>query len=316
VSTFFSALGVLAPVLFVLALGYCAGRMKRFDSDQVAGLNELVLGYALPALLFVGIARAPRAALFSEAPFVLALLVAGLGLFVAVALVSVFLLRHTLSAAAIQSASVTLSNVGFAGVAILTPLFGQDSLLSIAVAALVLNVTIIPVMVTMLEYDRHRSLGGGVRLGALIGRSVADSFSQPYVWAPLLALILVLLGVRVPKEIDSMLALIGSATGGAALFVAGIILAAFRITVTFETVGNTLVKVVVQPVIMALLVIAFGIAQPLRAEAIVICALSSAVVCPMLAVRYKAYQAEAASTLLLTTLAMVVAVPIAITLAR
>jgi len=36
--------------------------------------------------------------------------------------------------------------------------------------------------------------------------------------------------------------------------------------------------------------------------------------CPMLAVRYKVYEAEAASTFLLTTLSMVIVVPIVITL--
>lgn len=65
-TTFFSALEVLLPVLFVLALGFWAGRAKRFDSDQVAGLNELVLNYAFPALLFVGIVRASRGSLFPK----------------------------------------------------------------------------------------------------------------------------------------------------------------------------------------------------------------------------------------------------------
>ena len=316
-ANFFNALQVLLPVLFVLALGYWAGRAKQFDSDQVAGLNALVLDYALPALLFVSVARAPRALLLSEEAFVLALIVDGLGLFVVVALVSVFLLRHTISAAAIQSGSVTYANVGYIGIPILTPLFGQSSLFSVAVAALVLNITVVPLMVTMIAYGQQGSLSGGVRdLAATIGRSLGDSFSQPFVWAPLLAMILVLLGLRVPREIENMLDLIGGATSGVALFVAGIILAAFRITITFETVGNTLVKTAVQPAIMALLVVALGITRPPRAEAVVIYSLSTAAMCPMLAVRYKVYEAEAASTFLLTTLAMVVVVPIIVTLAR
>ncbi len=314
---FLNALGVLLPVLFVVGLGYWASRRKQFDSDQVAGLNALVLDFALPAFLFVSIARAPRATLFSEAPFVLALLVAGIGLFFATALFSVFVLRHSVGAAAVQAASVSLANVAFAGTPILTPLFGKVSLVSIATAALVLNTTIVPSMVTMLEYDRQRAAGSGQRsLGELIGKSVTDSLKQPFVWAPLLALILVLLGVSVPSEIDNMLALIGSATTGVALFVSGIIIAAFRITISVETVGNALVKALVQPAIMALLATALVIAQPLRTEAIIICTLATAVICPMIAVRYQVYEAQAASTFLLSTVAMVVVVPLAITLTR
>ena len=317
VNTLVNALEIILPVLFVIALGFGAGRTKQFDSDQVAGLNALVLNFALPALLFVSIAGAPRAVLFAEAPFVLALLIAGLGLFVMVALISVFVLRHSVGAAAIQAACVSLANVAFAGTPILTPLFGKVSLVSIATAALVLNVTIVPSMVTMLEYDRQRAAGGASgSLGALIGRSLANSFKQPYVWAPLLAMVLVLLGVSVPTEIDNMLALIGSATAGVALFVSGIILAAFRITITLEIIANTLGKAVVQPAIMALLVTAFMVAQPLRSEGIIICTLATAVLTPMIAVRYKVYEAQAASTFLLTTLSMVVVVPLAITVTR
>jgi predicted permease len=50
---------VVLPVFFVLALGYFAGRARKFNSDQVAGLNELVLDYALPAMLFVATVKTP-----------------------------------------------------------------------------------------------------------------------------------------------------------------------------------------------------------------------------------------------------------------
>jgi predicted permease len=315
IATFLTALGVLLPVLFVVGLGFWAGWAKRFSTDQVAGLNEVVLDYAFPALLFVAIVRASRIALFAELPFVLALLVAALGLFVAIALLSVFALRHTLGAAAIQSISLTYSNASFAGIPILTPLFGAGSLLTIATAALMFNITLVPITVTILEYERQRAAGGTkVGLGTLIGHSVLDSLKRPYVWAPLLATVLVLCDVRVPAEIQNMLELIASATAGLALFVAGLILAAYRVKFSPEILGNVSVKMIVQPVLMALLVAALAIARPVGSEAILICTISTAVICPMLAVRYKVYEAEAASTFLLTTLSMIIVVPIAIAL--
>ncbi|MGA8840439.1 MAG: AEC family transporter [Candidatus Aquilonibacter sp.] len=316
-TTVITAFEVLLPVLFVLALGFWAGRAKRFDSDQVAGLNELVLNYAFPALLFVAIARASRDALFSEAPFVLALIVAALGLFVVVALISVFVLRNSLGSAAIQSISVTYSNASFAGIPILTPLFGQSALFTIATAALIFNIMLVPVTVTMLEYDKQRAAGAAsLSVATLLGRSIVDSFKRSYVWAPLLATILVLLDVRVPTEIQNMLDLIGSATAGVALFVAGLILAAYRIKLTPEILGNVLTKMIVQPGIMALMVLALAIAKPVGSEAILICSISPGVICPMLAVRYKVYEAQAASTFLLATLLMIVVLPIVIVLTR
>ena len=63
IATFITAFEVLLPVLFVLALGFWAGRAKKFDSDQVAGINELVLDYAFPAL-FLSRSSEPRAMRF------------------------------------------------------------------------------------------------------------------------------------------------------------------------------------------------------------------------------------------------------------
>jgi predicted permease len=85
---------------------------------------------------------------------------------------------------------------------------------------------------------------------------------------------------------------------------------------TPEIFGNVAVKMIVQPLLMVLLVGALAVTKPLAGQAILICSFGSAVVSPMLAVRYKVYQAEAASTLLLTTLAMVIVIPIAIMLTR
>lgn len=315
-STLLNAVSVLVPVLFVMALGFWAGHAKRFDRDQVQGLNELVLAFALPATLFVGIVTTPRSSLLAAGPFVLALLIAFVGLFMAMAAFSVFVLHHGLGAAAIQANCVSFSNVAFIGIPIFTPLFGPSSVLSVAVAALVMNVTLTPLTVTVLEYEQRRSAGGGKTRGlaALVGRSLTSSFKKPIVLAPVLATLLVLLGVTVPKELDSMLNLIGSATSGVAVFVAGLIIAAYQVKVTVETAGNTLVKMIVQPALMAGLVLAFGIGKPLGSEAILLCALPTAVVPVMFALRYNVYEAEAASTLLLTTLAMIVVVPIAIAL--
>jgi malonate transporter and related proteins len=314
-STVINAFLVLLPVLFVMVLGFLAGRARQFDHDQVQGLNELVLTFALPALLFVGIVTTPRSSLLAAGPFVLALLIAFVGLFVVGAVFSVFVLHHRVGAAALQASCIVFSNVAFIGLPILTPLFGSSSTLAVAIAALVLQVTLVPLMVTMLEYDRQRSAGGETpRLAALVGQSLLSSLKQPVVLAPLLATFLVLLAVPVPKEIESMLNLIGSATAGVAVFAAGLIIAAYQVKVTVETAANTLVKMIVQPALMALLVVAFGIGKPLGSEAILICVLPTSVIPAMFALRYKVYEAEAASTLLLTTIAMIVVIPLAIAL--
>lgn len=79
----------------------------------------------------------------------------------------------------------------------------------------------------------------------------------------MLATALALLAVLVPNEAVSMFNLIGSATTGVAIFVTGLIIAAYQIKMTMETAGNTVLKMLVQPALMAGLVLALGITEPL-----------------------------------------------------
>ena len=58
----------LAPVFFVIALGYDAGRLRIVDNRQVDSLNALVMDFALPAALFAATASAWRSQMFAQAP--------------------------------------------------------------------------------------------------------------------------------------------------------------------------------------------------------------------------------------------------------
>jgi predicted permease len=139
-----TALTVLLPVFFVLLLGYFAGRAKEFNANQVAGLNDLVLDYALPAMMFVATVKTPREQLLSEGPYALALLVAFVGLFLAVVLVSTRLLHHSLGEATLQANLASFPSVGFFGSPIFKGLFGPSSLVSIAFATTLSAITMIP----------------------------------------------------------------------------------------------------------------------------------------------------------------------------
>jgi malonate transporter and related proteins len=240
------------------------------------------------------------------------------GLFIVIAVISFVVLRHSVGAAALQAQTVTFANFGFIGPPIFSSLFGASGTASVAITGLVVYMTVVPVSVVMLEYEKRRAAQGGrpQGLAAVVGHAVISSLKRPVVWSPLLAAILVLMGVPVPKEFESMLYQIGSATAGVGLFASGLIIAAYRAKVTAESLGNTALKMVVQPVLMGLLVMMLGVAKPLGTQGVVMCALPTAALPVMLALNYHVYESEAASTMLLTTLAMIVNTPIAIAWAR
>ena len=312
-----TVLTVLLPVFFVLGLGYFAGRAKKFDADQVAGLNDLVLDYAFPAMMFVATVKTPRDELLSEGSYALALLVAFVGLFLAVVLVSTRLLHHSLGEATLQANLASFPSVGFFGPPIFQGLFGPSSLVSIAFASTLSAVTMIPLTLVLLEIHHQRTTRGeGQRVSSLIVQSLANTLKKPMVWAPLIGLALVLAGVRVPPLVDNMLMLIGSSTSGASIFLAGLIIAAYEIRLNREVIANALVKMVAQPLLMVLLVAALKVGSPLAGEGIVICAIPTAVFAPLLAPRYRIYEVESSSTLMATALLMIVTLPIAIFVCR
>jgi predicted permease len=304
---------VLLPVFFVLGLGYFAGSAKQFDSDQIRGFNELVLDYAMPAMMFVATVKTPRDQLLGEGRYALALLVAFVGLFLIVVLVSTRVLHRSLGEAALQANLASFPSVAFFGPPIFQGLFGASSLVSIALSAVLSTIAIVPLTLVLLEIHRQRAAGGEAQqLSSLILRSLANTFQQPMVWAPLIGVALVLVGVHVPQVFDDMLTLIGSTTSGASIFLAGLIIAAYEIKLNREVIGNALVKMIAQPLLMAVLVSVLGVANPLAREGIVVCAIPTAVLAPMLAPRYRLYEVESSSTLVASALFMIVTLPIAV----
>src|SRR5438477_5492081 len=266
-----------------------------------------------PAMMFVGTVKNARSQLLSQGLYAFALLIAFVGLFLVMVLVSTRVLHHSLGEAALQANLASFPSVAFFGPPIFQGLFGASSLLSIALAATLSAITIVPLTLVLLEIHRQHAAADEVRpVSSLILQSLANTLKQPMVWAPLIGLVLVLVGVHVPQVFDNMLTLIGSTTSGASIFLAGLIIAAYEIKLNREVIGNALVKMIAQPLLMAVLVSALGVANPLAREGIVICAIPTAVLATMLAPRYRLYEIESSSTLVASALFMIVTLPVVI----
>src|SRR5579863_3496589 len=66
-------LNSLAPVFFVLGLGYFAGRWKMADNKNVHSINIMLMNFAVPCALFLAIARATSKVLAQQYRLVVAL---------------------------------------------------------------------------------------------------------------------------------------------------------------------------------------------------------------------------------------------------
>jgi malonate transporter len=310
---FAEILNIVFPIFFVLLLGYAAGRTNQFDSHQVAGINELVLNFAVPASLFVGTVGVSRTQLLRETRLLMAMLVSLVGMYIVVFLLGKILFRHTVGGAALQAIAVSFTAGPFFGPAVLIPIYGTSSAVAISMIALILNIVIVPATLVLLGISLPPAESGIKSPAvALLGSALVRAIKAPFVWVPLVAFALVLAGVNVPAVVDSALGLIGHATSGVALFVAGITIATSKITLNLEVGVNAVLKMVVLPVFCFSLAALFSVKAPFSDEGLLLTALPSGPIGILLATRYKTYEAEASSTMAVTMILIVPTIPIAL----
>lgn len=117
--TFFT--GDLLPIIVVMLLGYVSGKRQAFDEEQARALNKLVLNYALPAALFVSIARANRDMIFADSRLTLISLVVIVGCFLFSWFSCYKFFKRTRAEAAVCALIAGSPTVGFLGFAVLDP---------------------------------------------------------------------------------------------------------------------------------------------------------------------------------------------------
>jgi malonate transporter len=294
-------LSVLVPVFVVIGLGYFGGKRKVFDDDQIAGFNEFVLGFALPAMIFAGVLATPRSVLAEDATLFLAVILVQLVFLVLGVVLGMRVLGQGLAAATIIGLLISVPTAAFMGTPILDGLFSKaSSSNAIALYAISTNVTALPLSIILLEWAT-RATDQARGFGPILGETLRKTISKTLVWSPLVALTLVAIGVHVPSPFDNSLDLIGESTSAVALFASGLILSRYRLHVGTQPVMLALVKNLVQPAAMLGVALLFGITGVARSESVILTAMPASVVAPMFAVRYRSYESESASTLIVGT---------------
>jgi len=243
----------------------------------------------------------PRSVLAEDAILFLAVVLVQLVFLVLGVALGTTVLRQGLAAATIIGLLIAVPTAAFMGTPILDGLFSKaSSSNAIALYAIATNVTVLPLSIVLLEWGtRPADEARGV--GAILGEVLRKTISKTLVWSPLVALALVAIGVHVPSPFDNSLDLIGESTSAVALFAAGLILSRYRLHIGTQPVLLALLKNLAQPALMVGLALLFGITGVARSESVILTAMPASVVAPMFAVRYRSYEAESASTLIVGT---------------
>src|SRR5260370_4273141 len=208
-----TVLGALLPMVVTFLLGFVAAWHHDLGRNDASILNRMVLLYAVPLALFAGSVTTSRTALSQDIPLVIALCLAIIGLYGAVFLLSRIVLRFPTSISALHALTASAPAVPFVGPAVLGDLFGGLSAIPIAIASLVINLTVVPLTILLLALDTTgrdpRETATDKEYLASPATKLAETVKQPIVWAPVLAFIIVLCGLRIPRLLVPSLPLRG-----------------------------------------------------------------------------------------------------------
>jgi len=197
------------------------------------------------------------------------------------------------------------------GLAVLEPLLGPTSGGAVGLVALAINLTVPPAVV-LLEMDaaaKNQQVATNRSKPSAIVTGLNAGLKSPLLWAPILGITVVLLNIRLPAVLASCFELIGSATSGVAVFAVGLVLAAHPVRLSRAVLVKTLGRVTVQSAVLFALLHLLHVVSPFAREALVCCSFPLATVVVLFAARYKAVESEAASMLLVSTLALLITVP-------
>src|SRR5271154_2163081 len=285
-------------------LGFVAARRHDFGSKDAPTLNRMVLQYAVPLALFAGTVTTSRAALSKDIPLVIALCAGIIGFYGVVFLFSRIVLRMQVSTSALAALTASAPAVPFVGPAVLGDLFGGLSAIPIALGSLVINLTVVPITILLLALnstgreptENTPAVQGGEQsessprsFVSVFAAKLVETVKEPIVWAPVIAFVIVLIGLHISQVIVHSLSLLGQASGGVALFACGIVLGGLRW---------------------------LGYGSPLVSEAVLTTAIPTMPIVIMFALQYRIAQAEAASAVFFSMMGSVVTMGVFIALTR
>lgn len=294
------------PVFGLVLCGYLAGKFGIVGAESSDALNQFVFYFALPAMLFVAVARGSLAEILNW-PF-LGTVVAGTLACAAIGFLVSRLASHGSGQEnALRALNASFGNTGYLGIPLLTVAYGEAAALPAAMATIATNVMLFAVGLALLELydDKHGSQaqGASMALPRRLALALGGVLKSPLIWPIGLAIGMVAAGLALPVPVARFADLLAGSAGPAALFALGLF-------VSRQAMGegmaagwpSVMLKLVLHPLIAAVLVYHFVPLEPLWAKVAVVCAsLPLGASAFVLAQRYKVLEVETSCSAVLST---------------
>ena len=297
----------MLPVFGLVACGYLAGRAGLVTQASSTALNQFVYAFALPAMLFIAVYRGSLEDILSGA-FLLAVIVATVG--TAAAGFALSRMNGAPNAeSTMRALNASFANTGYLGIPLVTVAYGERAALPAALATVATNFVSFALAVVCLELFVNPRRGG-------VRRALRGVVMSPLIWPIVLAILFVGLEIRLPLPVERFATLLAAAAGPCALFAIGLFVSQLSIRAGAAASWQTSVlKLVVHPILMALLVYQVLSVDPFWAKIAVVCAsLPLGATAFVLAQRYGLLEAETSTGAVVSTAASVLTVSLVMAL--
>lgn len=240
-------LGVLVPFFLIVALGYGAARYRLVWQSGLNGLNAYLFNFALPVMMFRGVAMRDLAEI-ADARLAFVYGLATTVLFLATAAVAARLFRLDRTNAIFHGLGGVQANNGFLALPLLPALFGDAAIAPLALTLLADIAVLYPLCLVLADMAARRP---HVRRSPLA--SVARTFySNPFIPALVLGFVFAVLQLRLPGPAQAAVDLLAAGAAPAALFALGASLSIYREPTrrTAQVALMNAVKLAVMPVLV------------------------------------------------------------------
>lgn len=294
----------LFPLVFIMLLGWLSGKLGYTRREDASVLATVVIRFALPFHLFIGALHTSPDKIKNFTFMAMAVLVIGLmGSYFLTLLISRYVFRHDIKTSAIQSLVCAFPDMAYFGAPVLAVLIGPEGFLGVLIGNLVTSVLMIPLTIILIRMGDQPGDAEAPQLhaGQLILQNLLNAVRNPIVWIPISGVLLSLAGIQLPPLLSVPVEMVGKIAGGLSLFALGLLFYGERPTVNIQTCTNISIKNLIQPAMMALAGLAFGLSHSLMQQVIIIGATPSAIAAGMFALRSDTYIEPASSSILLGT---------------
>ena len=298
----------IVPILVVMLAGYLSGKKGAFNGDDSKKFNKVVLVYALPAALFVSIAKSNRHMLVEDIKLSIVSVVGIMACFMAVFFIFLAFRKNKPNPQACAAVSALISGsptIGFLGFAVLEPIFDATIGLTrvalvVAIIGIVVNAIGIPVGLSLLNSGIAKA--DPEHKGQAWWKPVVHALAQPVAWSPILATIWVIIGIPWPDWASPSFDLIKGANASMAVFSAGITLSSLKITIDWQAILGSILKMIMMPAVILILCLLFKMEYYNILMTVVACALPPAFSGIIIADEYGVYTAIGTSSLTLSVI--------------